>query len=313
MRRKTIVIVLAVSSCVVTVLATTTTAAPLALSGHVVFTRAGGQYGDETVFVARIDGSQEHRRSTPGNSCCPWATRNGSRVTFGSSTHDGRVTTVVARLDGKHRVALRLPRGTLSLASGPFSPNGKFIAHEGFDDKHPSAAGIYLTRSTNGTIVRRVTRRHFIPGDFSPNGKELLLFTGPDGGPPPPGSLWLVGIDGKHLRRLTPASLKVECCFNFRWSPDGTKILFADAGGIIWTIHPDGSGLTQVYKDSQGRYAATPTWSPDGSMILFALDPTPDPFQHPLNAFYVIQRDGSGLTKVIGGSNFKREPVWVSG
>jgi hypothetical protein len=47
-------------------------------------------------------------------------------------------------------------------------------------------------------------------------------------------------------------------------------------------------------------------------MILFALDPTPDPFQHPPNGLYAIRADGSDLTKVIGGNNFKREPVWVS-
>jgi hypothetical protein len=48
-------------------------------------------------------------------------------------------------------------------------------------------------------------------------------------------------------------------------------------------------------------------------MIVFALDPIADQFQHPANGLYVIRADGSGLTEVIGGHNFKREPVWVSG
>jgi hypothetical protein len=47
-------------------------------------------------------------------------------------------------------------------------------------------------------------------------------------------------------------------------------------------------------------------------MILFALDPSANPFAHPVNGLYVIRADGTGLTLVLGGNDFKREPVWVS-
>ena len=50
-----------------------------------------------------------------------------------------------------------------------------------------------------------------------------------------------------------------------------------------------------------------------GSMIIFAFDPTPNPFDHPTNGLAVTHADASSLTEVIGGNNFKREPVWVSG
>ncbi len=215
---------------------------------------------------------------------------------------------MTANLDGSKRTVLPLPKGTLELATGPFSPDGKTLAREGFGKS--SEEGIYLTRASDGKIIRRVTRRHFIPGDFSPDGKQLVVFAGPEGDPGP-GSLWLVRTSGKGLHRLTPTGVRVQCCNNYRWSPNGRKILFADAGGVLWTIAPDGSKLTEVFKDDSGRYAITPTWSPDGSMIMFALDPTPDPFEHPVNGLYVIRADGSGLTKVLGGRNFKREPVWV--
>jgi Tol biopolymer transport system component len=280
------------------------------LTGHIVFTRAGGSFGDETLFVANADGSAQHRISKFGKTCCPSANRQGSRIVFGGSVPDGRFTGVVARLDGTHRHVLPLPKGTLNLGGGPFSPDGKTMAVEGFDDKHPHAAGIYLRRVVDGAILRRLTRTHFLPGDFSPDGKELVVFKGADGEPPPPGSLWIMRKDGTALRRLTPSRIRVECCFNYRWSPDGKRILFADASGVIWTITPDGKRLSRVFKDS-GSYAATPTWSPDGSMIMFALDPTPDPFAHPPNGLYVIPADGRGLAKVIGGNDFKREPVWV--
>jgi len=283
------------------------------LTGHILFTRAGGSYGDETLFVAKAAGTDEHQLGDLGQNCCPWATRDGSRIVYSANAPGGRVTAVTANLDGSQRVVLPLPKGTLSLAAGPLSPDGTLVALEGFDDANPSEAGIYVERASDGTDRTRVTKAHFIPGDFSPDGKQLLLFQNANGEPPHPGSLWLVNVDGSGLHQLTPTAATVQCCFNYRWSPDGTKILFADPNGKLWSIAPDGSKLTNVFKDADGRYAITPTWSPDGSMIMFALDPTPDPFAHPANGMYVSRADGSGLTQVLGSDDFKREPVWVSG
>ena len=287
--------------------------AATALPGRIVFARAGGKFGDETLFVARADGSGERRISRYGKTCCVWATRNGSRIVSAADGGSDRITAVTSNLDGTQRVVLPLPKGTLSLASGPFSRDGKTIAREGFDDQNPANGGVYITRASDGKILRRVTRRHFIPGDFSPDAERLVLFRNTEGQPPPPGRLWVVSVKGTGLRPLTPASLQVQCCNNYRWSPDGSKILFADADGIVWTIAPDGSKLRRLFKDRSGRYAVTPTWSPDGSMIMLALDPTPNPFSHPPNGLYVMRSDGTGLQEVIRGDDFKREPVWVRG
>lgn len=288
------------------------TPAMTGLTGHIVFTRAGKFYGDETVFVANIDGTDEMRLTEYGGGGGPWALPDGSRITFSIFPPGGRVTGVVSRLDGSQRVVLPLPPGTLNVGSGPISPDGALLVREAFDDAHPETSGIYVS-STTGADLRRVTQEHFIAGDFSPDGRQLVLFLGPDGSPPPAGALWTVNLDGSGLRQLTPLGVQVQCCFNYRWSPDGSKILFADVDGVLWTIAPDGSQLTQVFKDADGRWAITPTWSPDGSMILFGLDPIANPFAHPVNGFYVVRADGSGLTEVLGGDDFKREPVWVSG
>lgn len=294
---------------------TTASATPAitGLTGHILFTRAGGTYGDETVFVAKADGTDEHQLSGLGASGGPSALRDGSRITS-FAVVDGRGTAVTSKLDGSDKVVLPLPSGTMNLASGPLSPDGAYIMLEGFDDAHPELAGIYVARAADGGDLRRVTERHFIPGDFSPDGSQLLVFGNVEGDPPPAGSLWIVNFDGSGLRQLTPDATQVQCCFNYRWSPDGSKILFAGPQGILWTIAPDGSNLTQVFKDADRRYAITPTWSPDGSMIMFALDPSTEsnPFAHPANGLYVIRADGTGLTLVLGGNDFKREPVWVS-
>jgi WD40 repeat protein len=283
------------------------------LTGHILFTRAGGQYGDETVFVIGADGTGERRLSELGQSGGAFATRDGSRVTFVGFAPDGRLSTITSALDGSDQVVLPLPAGTLNLASGPLSPDGVWIMLEGFDEAHNEDSGIYVARAADGSDLRRVTERHFIPGDFSPDGNQLLLFGNEPGDPPKDGSLWIVNFDGTGLRQLTPDDTAVPCCFGYRWSPDGTKILFSSPDGSLWTIAPDGSDLTMVFDDPDDRYAITPTWSPDGSMILFGLDPTPDAFAHPHNGLYVVRADGTDLTLVLGGNDFKREPFWVSG
>jgi Tol biopolymer transport system component len=298
----------------------TPTAAPIAtpaitgLTGRIVFTRAGGQYGDETVFVATIDATNDQRLSDFGLSGGPWATRDGSRILMGAASPDGRYTIAVSKPDGSDRVVLPLPEGTVNLGGGPFAPDGERILREGFDDDHPDLAGLYIS-DVDGSNVVHITTRHFIPGDWSPDGQRIVVFDNQDttSDPPAPGALYVLDADGKNLRQLTPAGTTVQCCTNFRWSPDGSMVLFASPDGSLYTIATDGSNLTKVFTDLDGRWAITPTWSPDGSMILFGLDPSANPFAHPPNGLYVIRADGSGLTLVIGGSDFKREPVWLKG
>jgi Tol biopolymer transport system component len=274
------------------------------LTGRIVFTRAGGAHGDETAFVINADGSDERQLGPGGHVCCPWVSPDGSRVTF-TVWDDVGIETVISDLDGENEVVVEAP-DDLNLGSGPISPDGSRIVPEGFTSTM-AFAETYIA-STDGSAVEVLVKDHFIPGDFSPDGGQVLLFR--TAASPQPGSLWLVDVDGSNLRQLTPDTRPVQCCFNYRWSPDGTSILFASPDGALWTIAPDSSEITEIFRE-EGNWAITPTWSPDGSLIMFGLDPSPDPFAHPDNGLYVIRADGSDLTLFLGGADFKREPVWV--
>jgi Tol biopolymer transport system component len=90
------------------------------------------------------------------------------------------------------------------------------------------------------------------------------------------------------------------------WSPDGQRIVFFAYGPgwyqqttnatNLYTIRPDGTGLTQVTQLGENQdQAVQPTWTPDGSRIIFAYfrrNPS-DPYDRHL-AF--IDPDGSNLT-----------------
>ena len=287
---------------------------PPDLEGRIVFTRSGGIYGDETVFTANADGTDERQRSDFGRACCPRASRDGTRILFSGEAPDTRISTAIVDFDGSDIFLVPLPSGTLELGPGPFSPDGQRIAFQGFGPRDDPANGIYIGNA-DGTNLVQITEGG-IPGDWSPDGSQLVFFRGPDADPPPPGSLFVVNVDGSGERQITSDEVEVTCCWNYRWSPDGSRILFADSEGVMWVINPDGTDMAQLFVDATvnhvRRYAVTPAWSPDGSQIMFALDPAPPfSFTATTNGLYVIEADGTGLTLVIAGGDYKREPSWV--
>ncbi len=288
------------------------------LSGRIFFTRAGGKYGDETIFSANADGSQERQLSKAGLLCCPRLSPDGTRLTVMTESQpaSGPITGGTMATDGSDFVRFPFTEGTLNLVPQAWSPDGTRIAFEGWDDADPSRNGVYTARYPGGDDVVRVSsvsKVHDIPADYSPDGKRIVFFREADAAPRDVGgSLWIVNSDGNNARQIETG----ETVPNWwaRWSPDGSKILFASARtktpGALWTVNADGSNLTKLFEDPEGRFPITPTWSPDASQIMFSLDPIADEFQHPNNAIYIIKADGTSLTQVLGGSDFKRRMEW---
>lgn len=280
------------------------------LPGRIVFVRSGGIYGDGTVFAANADGSDEHQLSEIGEGCCAFATRDGARVLFDTLAPDGRVTTATVNFDGSDRFVIPLLDDRFGLGPGPFSPDGTQIAFEAVVDEaaHPELSGIYIG-SAEGTNLVRITQNGGIPADWSPDGTQVLFYRDE-----PSHSLFIVNVDGSGERQLTPNELGVRCCWGYRWSLEGSRILFASDDGILWLIDSDGTDPAQLFVDEKvahaRRSAWTPTWSPDGRQVMFALEQQSF-IEMSTNGLYVIDADGTGLTLVIGDNTFKREPSWV--
>ena len=118
--------------------------------------------------------------------------------------------------------------------------------------------------------------------------------------------------DGTGGTNLTSGSEEIRILeHSYRWSPDGSMIAFMKARPLpgdpndpddtwdIWVVRTDGAGEpTLVVED-----ATMPSWSPDGSKIAFEtlLD---------FGQVWVINLDGTGLTRLTNESISSGNPVW---
>jgi WD40 repeat protein len=290
--------------------------------GTIAFIKVTGEGDTQAFFTAEADGSGERRLTAPGDYCCVLRrSPDGSGIlAVPGGAPPTPITGGVLSLDGSEFELMELRDPTLNLVPQAWSPDGERIAFEGWDDSDPSRTGMYTARASDLGGLIRVTnthgRPHDIALDYSPDGTHLVFYRAVRAEPHFPidigGSLWVVDVDGSNLHRLdTPGTTPGWWA---RWSPDGSKILFAterlQPEGALWTVRPDGTGLTKVFEDEDGRFASDPTWSPDGTQILFRLHPTNDSFMHEPNGLYVIDADGSNLAVVIGTPDFKGSPEW---
>ena len=282
------------------------------LTGRIAFERAGGAFGDGTVFTANADGSNERQLAA---TCCPRWSWDGKRILAAALDNDGRrITTQILDPNGTLVSKVPLPSGTLNLGPGTWAPDGKRICFDGFGDAKDE--GLYVGNVAGGGLIR-LTHKRGQTVDFTPDGKRVIYFEGDpawvsDNPDEPDGRLYVINADGSGSPTLiTPKDLKIGNLGGSiaRLSRDGEWLVF----GAIWKIHVDGSGLTKVFEPAGEGVALTPTWSPDGRYIMFALDP-PGTFSadDPANTLVVIRADGSGLGKVTTTPDFKVGPDWAA-
>ena len=139
----------------------------------------------------------------------------------------------------------------LAFASVTFDQNVQRI---GFDPTTERIQG-ELQWVTNGS-------KPWTAVDVSQDGSRIALTAAA-----PQEDVFVARADGSGLRQLTN-----DASFDRlpRWSPDGNRIAFySNRSGEweIWTINPDGSGLTRITKSSGAHY---PIWSPDGATMAFS-------------------------------------------
>jgi DNA-binding winged helix-turn-helix (wHTH) protein/Tol biopolymer transport system component len=202
--------------------------------------------------------------------CCGRWTPDGGFFLFrsGESQLSGNQIWV---LDQRRSLIRRPPAEPYQLTTGPINWDVPIPSRDG---KQIFAEG----RTYIGELDRVDATSHqlqpYLKGisaeflSYSADGRSLAYVSFPDG------VLWKANRDGSTPVQLTEPPLDV---INPRWSPDGSRIAFADlsAGGnaaISYVVPADGGSPQRILPEGI-KNQADPGWSPDGRRIIFATGP----------------------------------------
>lgn len=190
--------------------------------------------------------------------------------------------------------AFKFADPTLTLGCSIWSPDGKRLAFEGWDETDPTRNGIYTANALDGGHLRRLTSSPDggtdIPGDYSADGRQLFFTRGP---------LMVVGVDGSDPRRLTD-----ETGYGVPSLSSDGRTLVAEREGRLQLIAVDGSSVRVI--PSRERIGGGPSWSPDGSWIVFSLITRTQSL-----AIGRVRPDGSGLFQITHNPASEEFPDWA--
>jgi Tol biopolymer transport system component/DNA-binding winged helix-turn-helix (wHTH) protein len=144
-----------------------------------------------------------------------------------------------------------------------------------------------VSHSGGDSVLIPTPFRNVLPFAISPNRAELLI--GSFDVAEAETSLWLLPLPGGPPRRLGDVR-----AHDAAWSPDGTKLVYAN-GQDLFLADNDGSNCSKLVTVTDKAWG--PRWSPDGSRLRFTLgDPKAGP-----TSLWEVALDGSRLHQLLPG------------
>ena len=140
---------------------------------------------------------------------------------------------------------------------------------------------------------------------WSPDYRRIVFTSDRHGGPH---NVYSMNSKGQNLKRLTNVNLPEQSPVI---SPDGKKIVYVrqwlDGKTGIMFMDVDGSNEAAYPLSGFNR---EPTWSPDSKKILFTSDMYSTSGNYLDRDIYVINLDGTGLTRLTTDAAYDANPVW---
>jgi Tol biopolymer transport system component len=319
------------------VLAASASATPPGQNGQIAFTRhahgvRGGDPSRGSIFTIGADGKGERRvtRAPVGASDVhPDWSPDGSRIVFVREFDDKPFEIWSVRPDGSDLRQIDpgcppgIPSSQICEEDAPaWSPNGKQIAFfnpfgklktiRGEEWIEVGAIAVVDADGSNRrqlTQVQRPTSSEDQQPVWSPDGKQIAFMRWNSTASPQNGrAIFVVNADGSGLRQVTP--WKLDAGDHPDWSPDGSRILFRApwrkiSGSSIYTIRPDGTGLTQLTNFVGTVEVFSSSYSPDGKWIVFSRSG-----RGGLPDLFVMRSDGTGLRQLTRTARWDSAPDW---
>jgi Tol biopolymer transport system component len=286
-------------------------------NGTILFGRYSPALDESVLYTVNPDGSHLHR-VIPGPARiteCPHWSPDGSLIVSCPDSFDDVAFLIEPDTGAIHNIPARYP--SLKVACVLPSPDSKRLACGNVDvAANPSRDGVYTVRFSDGGGLKRVTSNPGgmeSPGDYSPNGKQIVFLRYDPTRPSMANqALFVVNVDGTGLHRITPWSAGLDVSLGpigGSWSPDGTKILYGDRTSLF-LVNPDGSDRMKLPLDTIGwRFPFGPSWSPDGTRIIFGLisETSPGTGQE---GIFTAKADGTDLRQVTDSPTFDEDADW---